>query len=87
LRLAPVALSQGAVGADRRILVAAISQDAWAPVPAVLDPVAGSVTTVPVTYDGEIVSAAWGRNGLILGMGLGSRGEFWAFRPREAAGP
>ena len=87
LRLAPAALSQGAVGPDGRILVAVISQDTWAPVPAVLDPGTGGLTPVPVTYDGEIVSAAWGRSGLVLGMGLGSRGEFWSFRPRETAGP
>jgi eukaryotic-like serine/threonine-protein kinase len=87
LKLAPAALAQGAIGPDRRILVAVISQDTWAPVPALLDPGTGSVTAVPVSYDGEIVATAWGRNGLVLGMGLGSRGEFWVFRPREAAGP
>ena len=87
LKLAPAPLAQGAIGPDRRILVAAISQDTWAPVSAVLDPATGSVTAVPVTYDGEIVATAWGRNGLILGMGLGSRGEFWVFRPHEGAGP
>ena len=87
LKLAPATLAQGAIGPDRRILVAAISKDTWAPVPALLDPGTGSVTAVPVSYDGEIVATAWGRSGLVLGMGLGSRGEFWAFRPREAAGP
>ncbi|HMA29903.1 MAG TPA: protein kinase [Thermoanaerobaculia bacterium] len=87
LKLAPAVLAQGAIGPDRRILVAAISQDTWAPVPALLDPATGSLTAVPVAYDGEIVATAWGRGGLVLGMGLGSRGEFWAFRPREAAGP
>jgi len=87
LKLAPAVFSQGAIGPDRRILVAAISQGTWAPVPAVLDPATGGVTAVPVNYDGEIVATAWGRNGLVLGMGLGSRGEFWAFRPREAAAP
>jgi len=87
LKLAPAVFAQGAVGPDRRILVAAISQGTWAPVPAVLDPATGSVTAVPVSYDGEIVATAWGRNGLVLGMGLGSRGEFWAFRPRETATP
>jgi hypothetical protein len=87
LKLAPAIFAQGAIGPDKRILVAAISQDTWAPVPALLDPGTGSVTAVPVSYDGEIVASAWGRSGLVLGMGLGSRGEFWAFRPREAAGP
>ena len=84
LKLAAGTLGQGAIGPDRRILVAAISQDTWAPVPALLDPATGSITAVPVSYDGEIVATAWGRGGNILGMGLGSRGEFWAFRPREA---
>ncbi|HSB64771.1 MAG TPA: protein kinase [Thermoanaerobaculia bacterium] len=87
LKLAPAVFAQGAIGPDRRILVAAISQDTWAPVPALLDPGTGSITVVPVSYDGEIVATAWGRSGLVLGMGLGSRGEFWAFRPRETAGP
>jgi hypothetical protein len=87
LKLAPAALAQGAIGPDRRILVAAISQDSWAPVPALLDPGTGSVAPIPVIYDGEIVAAAWSRNGLVLGVGLGSRGEFWAFRPRDAGGP
>jgi len=87
LKLAPAVFAQGAIGPDHLILVAAISQGTWAPVPAVLDPATGVVTTVPVNYDGEIVASAWGRNGLVLGMGLGSRGEFWAFRPREAATP
>jgi hypothetical protein len=87
LKLAPVAFAQGAIGSDRRILVAAISQGTWAPIPAILDPATGSVTAVPVTYDGEIVATSWGRSGLVLGMGLGSRGEFWAFRPRDATEP
>jgi hypothetical protein len=87
LKLAPAAFAQGAIGPDRRILVAAISRDTWAPVPALLDPGSGSVAAVPVDYDGEIVATAWGRSGLVLGMGLESRGELWAFRPRSAAGP
>ena len=87
LKLAPASLAQGAIGPDRRILVTAISQDTWAPIPAILDPGTGVVTPVPVSYDGEIVATAWGRNGSILGMGLGARGEFWIFRPREPAAP
>jgi serine/threonine protein kinase len=35
----------------------------------------------------EIGATAWGRNGSILGMGLGARGEFWIFRPREPSAP
>jgi hypothetical protein len=87
LKLAPASLAQGAIGPDRRILVTAISQDTWAPIPAILDPGTGVVTPVPVSYDGEIVATAWGRNGFILGMGLGARGEFWIFRPREPGAP
>jgi serine/threonine protein kinase len=35
----------------------------------------------------EIGATAWGRNGSILGMGLGAREEFWIFRPREPSAP
>ena len=87
LKLAPASLAQGAIAPDRRILVTAISQDTWAPIPAILDPGTGVVTPVPVSYDGDIVATAWGRNGSILGMGLGARGEFWIFRPREPSAP
>jgi hypothetical protein len=43
LKLAPASLAQGAIGPDRRILVTAISQDTWAPIPAILDPGTGVV--------------------------------------------
>ena len=85
LKLAPAPLAQGAIGPDRRILVAAISpghvgSGSRAP----RSGARARVTAVPVSYDGEIVATAWGRGGLVLGMGLGSRGEFWSLPPARS---
>ena len=84
LKLAPVPLSGGAVGPDGKILVFAVSPETWLPAPAVLDPATGSLALVPVHYAGEILTASWGRAGSILAMGLGTRGEFWSYRPKDA---
>ena len=89
LKIAPAPLSGGAIGADGRILVSAVSPETWLPSPAVLDPATGALALVPARAAGEILTASWGRGGTILAMALGANGEFWSFRPRdeEAAPP
>jgi hypothetical protein len=86
LKLAPAPLSGGAVGPDGRILVSAVSPETWLPVPAVLDPTTGALTLVPVRDSGEVLTASWGRGGTILAMALGTSGQFWSFRPKDAEG-
>ena len=83
VRLAPAPLSGGAVGADGRILLSAVSPQTWLPVPAVLDPSTGALTLVPVRSEDEILTASWGRGGTVLAMALGTSGEFWSFRPKD----
>jgi len=83
LKLAAAPLSGGAISPDGKVLVSAVSPETWLPAPAVLDPSTGALALVPVNYAGEILTAAWGRGGSILAMGLGTRGEFWSFRPKD----
>jgi predicted Ser/Thr protein kinase len=85
LKLAPAPLSGGAIGSGGRILVSAVSPETWLPAPAVLDPVTGALALVPVRSSAEILTASWGNGGTILAMALGTSGEFWSFRPKDAA--
>ena len=87
LRLAPAPLSGGAIGPDGRILVSAVSPETWLPAPAILDPATGALALVPVRAAGEILTASWGRGGTVLAMALGTSGEFWSFRPKDAGVP
>ena len=57
------------------------------PRPAILEPSTGALTLVPVTAAGDVLTAAWGRSGTILAMALGTNGEFWSFRPKDAGAP
>ncbi len=84
LKLAPAPLSGGAIAPDGRVLVSAVSPETWLPSPAVLEPATGALTLVPVRAAGEILTASWGRGGTILAMALGTNGEFWSFRPKDA---
>ena len=87
LRLAPAPLSGGAIGPDGRILVSAVSPETWLPAPAILDPATGALALVPVRAAGDILTASWGRGGTVLAMALGTNGEFWSFRPKDAGVP
>jgi hypothetical protein len=86
LRLAPAPLSGGAIGPDGRILVSAVSPETWLPVPAILDPATGALALVHVRTAGDLLTASWGRGGTVLAMALGTNGEFWSFRPKDAGG-
>ena len=84
LRLAPAPLSGGAIGADGRILVSAVSPETWLPVPAILEPSTGALTLVPLKAAADVLTASWGRNGTIVPMAPGTNGQLWSCRRKRA---
>ncbi|MEO8432851.1 MAG: protein kinase [Acidobacteriota bacterium] len=84
LRLAPVPLSGAAVGADGRIAVTVTSPDSWFRGVALLDPATASLERLPVGFDGDVQSPAWGRDGSLLAVGVSTRSSLWRFQARAA---
>jgi hypothetical protein len=87
LRLAPAPLSSNAVAPDGRIAVTVVSADSWFRGIGILDPVTASLERVPVSFDGDLQSPAWARDGSgsLLGMGVSVRANLWQFQPRDGS--
>jgi hypothetical protein len=82
LRLAPYPLGARAIHADGRVLVPVTSMESWFWRVAILEK-DGTLTPIPVTYDGEIYPAVWGEGDKALGMGFPFRCELWRLAPRK----
>jgi hypothetical protein len=86
LRLAPSPLSPAAVGPDGRIALAIIPSEESSRGVALLDPASGFLERVSVSFDGDLHSPAWSRDGALLAVGVSIRSSLWRFRPHEAPG-
>jgi hypothetical protein len=79
--LAPFPLSSTAVGLDGRILVQVTSRDSWFFRPGLVDPVAGRIDRIPVSYEGDVMAPGWGPMGDVVATGIPLRATIWRFRP------
>ena len=79
LRISPSPIAGNAVAPDGTIVVSVTSKENWFSGPALVDP-DGTITRVPVRFDGSILPSAWG-GGALLGMGEVLKSELWRFRP------
>jgi hypothetical protein len=84
LRLTGLPLSAGAVGADGRIAVTVSSADSWFREAALLDPVSGAVSKIPVAFEGDIFYPTWTRDGSLLGTGVSIRSSLWRFQAQRS---
>ena len=77
LRLARAPMGDRAIHEDGRVLVPVTSPDTWFWRVAVLNP-DGTLTPLPVVYDGDLLPAAWAKDGKsILALGFPFRSELW----------
>jgi hypothetical protein len=86
MELAPYPLGARAIHADGRVLVPVTSPESWFWRVAILEK-DGTLTPIPLTYDGEIYQAVWaeGEGDKALGMGFPFRCELWRIGPRKKA--
>jgi eukaryotic-like serine/threonine-protein kinase len=81
LRMSTLSLTAGAVNRDGKIVVATASAAQWAYSVGVVDMRAGTLKAVPHTFDGEVVTPAWGPKGDIVAVGREYNFTMWRFRP------
>jgi hypothetical protein len=82
LRMSASALGDRAIHPDGRVLVSVTFPDSWFWGMAVLKPDDGTLTPLPVVYDGDLMTASWGRDGKsVLATGFPLRSELWCFTP------
>jgi eukaryotic-like serine/threonine-protein kinase len=74
-------LSPSAVDDRGRILVTVHSPGSFYYRPAILDPVAKSLTALPVTFAGDVSSPGWTGQGEIGAAGSRYLGSLWRYRP------
>ena len=67
--LAPFPISGTAVAPDGRILVQIIARDSWFFKPGLVDPRTGRLERIPLNYDGDALSPAWGPSGDVIAAG------------------
>jgi hypothetical protein len=85
LRLTATPLSPAAVAKDGRILVQVAAVDSWFWHAAILDPLSGRTTRIPLQYEGDLFFPGWDRQGRVLALGIGLKGSLWRFQPESAA--
>lgn len=51
---------------------------------ALLDPATAVLERLPVTFDGDLQSPAWGRDGTLLAVGVSIRSSLWRFQAQVA---
>ena len=83
LRIAPTQLASNAVGRDGRIAITVVARDYWFYQAAILDPVTGKMTKVPVNYEGDLAPPAWASDGRLLANGYPLKSAVWRFRPSQ----
>jgi len=81
ISLLPVAPRVTAVRKDGKILVPVLGVESWFIGLAILDPVTGKFTRVPLNYTGDLLTAVWANDGRILAFGQPIRAHIWRFRP------
>ena len=80
--LAVPALMPGAVDARGRILVTVLSTHSFYYRPAILDPMAKTLTVVPVTFDGDVSLPSWLPDGRIGAFGNRYISSLWRYHRR-----
>ena len=80
--LSPQAIGPGAVAADGRILVTAVSPALWHWPAGILDPKTGALELLPVGPDYDVI-AAWTPDGKVEALGDALAGSLWRFRPAK----
>jgi hypothetical protein len=85
LRLAPVPLGGTAIHADGRVLVTFAAPDSCHWQTALLGP-DRKLQPLPVDFNGDVIPAAWSKDGKVLAMGFGNYSDLWRFTPRNPAG-
>ncbi len=78
--LAPVSDGSRALNTDGKMLITISPSDSWFFRVGVLDLATGRITSVPVTYTGDTMSANWTTDGRVLSVGLPLRSQIWRFR-------
>lgn len=86
LRLTAIPPSATAVARDGRILVQVASVDSWFWHAAILDPLSGRTTPIPLQYEGDLFFPGWDRECRVLALGIGLKGSVWRFQPESAQG-
>ena len=82
LRLATTPIAPGAVGPDGRVAVTVASRDSWFWGAGLLDPGTGTLTPVPLGFEGDVQYPTFARDGSLRAVGVGTRSALWRFRAR-----
>jgi Tol biopolymer transport system component/predicted Ser/Thr protein kinase len=80
VRFADSQLTSSAVGPDGRIAVDGASTTQWPYFVSLVDPGAGTMKRIPLTFDGEVAVPMWTPDGKILASGRGYTFTLWRFR-------
>jgi len=83
--LAPMPIGQSAIAKDGKILIPVSPKDSWFYRLAILDPVRGQASVIPVIYSGDTVNGGWASDGRVLAAGLPLKSHVWRFKQVEEA--
>jgi hypothetical protein len=78
-RLADTNLSASAIGPGELIVVQTASADKWMFGASLIDPRKGTISRVPLNFEGQIASPHWTRDGKIVAMGMTFDMTIWRF--------
>jgi hypothetical protein len=84
--LVPLPLSAHSLRSDGKLLVGLTLPDSWFFTEAVLDVPTGRVERIPLTFTGDVLSAAWAADGRILALAEPMQAHIWRYRPVTADG-
>ncbi len=85
-KLAPATLSGTAINTLEQVslIVETAGRGYWTP--GLLDLASGKLTSIPLRFEGDIVSLGWTRSNDLAAMGVGQLGQLWRFHPLGPAG-
>lgn len=83
-RLTVQPLSPAAVDARGRILITVVSSHSFYYRPAILDPANHTLSMIPVTFDGDVATPGWTRDGNIGAAGGRYVGSLWRYRRSQS---
>jgi hypothetical protein len=84
LRLAPSAGFSGrAIDKNGRVLVTTATKNSWFWGVAVLDPEKGTLSPIPVDFEGDLYLPSWGKDGQVFATGYSYKSEMWRLTPRK----
>jgi hypothetical protein len=84
LRLAPAGGFSGrAIDNNGRVLVTTATKKSWFWGVAVFDPEKGTLSPIPVDFEGDLYLPSWGKDGQVFAMGYSYKSEMWRLTPRK----